>query len=73
MFCACFMHFRSMRLVAYRQWTWWIHGKLGKRNRKVIPACVVAAVRKAYPEADPARYRGFEEAGEDEEEVTWPG
>ena len=37
----CFFNFpRTWRLAAYRQFTWWAHGALGKKNRQVIPACV---------------------------------
>jgi hypothetical protein len=38
------------RWVAYRQFTWWIYeGKIGRKNRKVIPACAVAQIRKEFP------------------------
>ena len=30
--------FRSYRYAAYRQFTWWVHGWLGKKVRRVIPA-----------------------------------
>ena len=61
----------SLRVVAYRQYTWFIHGFLGKWVRKVIPACALAAICKEYPEADADAYHGFEEAGDDD--GGWPG
>lgn len=48
----------SFRKAAYRQYTLWKYGKLGKGNRRIIPACVVIMVRKAYPAAD-GIYMGF--------------
>ncbi|XP_074658639.1 uncharacterized protein LOC141911549 [Tubulanus polymorphus] len=36
---------KSMRLAAYRQFILWIYDRLGKHNRQVIPACVVAKIR----------------------------
>ena len=43
---------RSYRLAAYHQFTNWTYNFLGKGNRKVVPACVVNAVRQQFPEAD---------------------
>ncbi|CAH1248556.1 P2RX7 [Branchiostoma lanceolatum] len=54
---------RTYRLQAYRQVTNWLHGRLGKRVRRVIPSCVVWAVREAYPE-DSGQYTGFLEGDE---------
>ena len=34
---------------------------LGKKRRRVIPACVVKTIRKAFPEESDA-YTGFREA-----------
>lgn len=48
----------SFRKAAYRQFILWRHGKLGKGNRRVCPACVVRAVRFAYPAPDGV-YMGF--------------
>ena len=58
-----------MRLVAYRQYTWWIHGHLGRRIRIAIPSCAVSAIRDVYPEAYPGSYRGVE----DGEDSGYPG
>ena len=35
--------------AAYCQYVWWIYGKLGRKRRKVIPACVVVAIQKEFP------------------------
>lgn len=61
---------RSLRLAAYFQFTWWVHGYLGRGNRRVIPSCVVSAIRERYPEAS-GEYQGFQEADLDEE-AFWP-
>ncbi|XP_078366725.1 P2X purinoceptor 7-like [Oculina patagonica] len=55
------MQNRNYRYAAYRQYVWWVYGKLGRKRRKVIPACVVLAIRKQFPEAD-GTYTGFKEA-----------
>ena len=49
---------RKWRLAAYRQFTWWVHGVLGKKNRRVISACVVNAIRREFPE-ESGYYEGF--------------
>ena len=51
------------RFQAYRQVTYWLHERLGKSIRRVIPSCVVKAIRTAYPEAS-GQYRGFLEVDE---------
>ncbi|XP_060085557.1 P2X purinoceptor 7-like [Ylistrum balloti] len=40
---------RMYRLVAYRRFIRWTWKRLGKKNRKVIPACAVAAIHRAFP------------------------
>ncbi|CAH1276890.1 Hypp9418 [Branchiostoma lanceolatum] len=54
---------RTYRLQACRQVTYWLHGRLGKRVRRIIPSCVVWAVREAYPE-DSGQYTGYLEGDE---------
>ena len=65
-------NYRALRLAAY---TWGIHGHLGRYQRRVIPTCVLSAIRKAFSEKDPPVYRDFEEAKnpEDFELPYWPG
>ena len=50
-----------MALAAYRQFTWWEHGVLGKNRRRIVPACVVTAIRKTFSE-ESGNYVGFREA-----------
>ena len=52
---------RSLRLAAYRAFVYWVWGKLGHKNRRPIPACVVKSIREAYPEPSGV-YEGFHEA-----------
>ncbi|XP_049522492.1 uncharacterized protein LOC125945007 [Dermacentor silvarum] len=40
---------RRYRYTAYRQFARWVWHWLGRGNRKVLPSCVVAAVRDAFP------------------------
>ena len=43
---------QSYRKAAYRQYTLWKFGKLGRGNRKILPSCVVIVIRQAYPAPD---------------------
>ena len=45
-------------MAAYRQFIHWTYSRLGRGIRRVIPSCVVAAVRREFPEADGV-YTGF--------------
>ena len=49
------------RSAAYKSFIYWIYGKLGRNNRRVVPACAVTAIRARFPEED-GRYEGFHEA-----------
>ncbi|XP_033115925.1 P2X purinoceptor 7-like [Anneissia japonica] len=52
---------RLYRYAAYRSFTWWVYGKLGRKRRKVIPTCAVHAIRHQFPEAD-QNYEGYHDA-----------
>lgn len=55
--CSFILHFFSRyRYTAYRQFVRWIWVWLGRRNRKVLPSCVVNEIRNAFPSE---RYAGF--------------
>ena len=47
--------------AAYRQFTWWVHGILGKKNRRILLACVVQVIRKEFP-VESGEYMGFRAA-----------
>lgn len=49
---------QSYRKAAYRQYTLWKYGKLGRGNRRVLPSCVVTMIRHSYPAPD-GRYMGY--------------
>ncbi|XP_062602661.1 uncharacterized protein LOC134264381 [Saccostrea cucullata] len=44
------------RYLAYRRFTRWIWHILGKKRRKIIPACVVSKIRQTFPSES---YAGF--------------
>lgn len=48
----------ARRYVAYRQFTVWIHGKCGYKDRRNIPQCVTKRIKEAFSSTI---YRGFEE------------
>ena len=65
--------FRSSRYAAYRQFCWWVHARLGKGVRKIIPACVVSKIRETYPSKD-GIYTGFKEGDMvSETRCSWVG
>ncbi|CAH2222882.1 Hypothetical predicted protein [Pelobates cultripes] len=49
---------RQMRKTAYRGFTTWIHGYLGRKNRRPIPSCAVHAIRTHFPDPENS-YVGF--------------
>lgn len=56
----------NSRFHAYRNYIDFIYGYLGKKNRKVIPACVVGHIRTKWPDSDHI-YMGYKQAvGQDE-------
>ncbi|XP_065191770.1 P2X purinoceptor 7-like [Sycon ciliatum] len=61
---------RSLRYAAYRQYTLFIHGKLGRHVRCRIPSCAVNVIRAKYPNPEGEPYQGFREA--EDEPVQWP-
>ncbi|XP_057310668.1 uncharacterized protein LOC130648668 [Hydractinia symbiolongicarpus] len=64
---------RSYRYAAYRQFCWFIHTRLGRSVRRVIPACVVTMIRQEYPSPD-GKYVGFcEVTGVSEVDFSWSG
>nr|XP_054750630.1 P2X purinoceptor 7-like [Lytechinus pictus] len=60
----------SYRYSAYRLFTYWIHGLLGRGVRKVIPSCAVLKIHSIYPAADGV-YTGFS-IGDDGEQQMVP-
>lgn len=57
----------NYRYYAYRSYIDFIHGYLGPRRRKVIPACVVTHIRSKWPDEN-GQYTGFKNLDEDSEE-----
>ena len=43
---------KNYRFAAYKQFIWWVYGKLGRGVRKRIPSCVMWAIREIYPSGD---------------------
>ncbi|XP_070550697.1 P2X purinoceptor 7-like [Ptychodera flava] len=54
---------KQYRLAAYRQFIAWGHSwqRLGQGVRKVVPSCVVTAIRNKYPKGDGEDCIGFKE------------
>jgi hypothetical protein len=49
-----------LRWTAYRQFTLWIHGRLGRFSRIPVPACVVHTIWTTFPD-EHGVYEGFHE------------
>ena len=64
------MYFRNYRYAAYRQYVWWIYGRLGRRHRTIILSCVVSIIRKEFPEAD-GNYTGFKDPSVTEADLAF--
>ncbi|XP_029849630.2 P2X purinoceptor 7 [Ixodes scapularis] len=39
---------QTLRFVAYKQFTRWMWKRLGRNNRRVLPACVVSRIREEF-------------------------
>ena len=48
----CFIYRRTYRYAAYRQFTWWVHDRLGRHVRRVIPSCAVSRIWAEFEEED---------------------
>ena len=53
---------KSLRYAGYRQYTWWVHNRLGRGVRKVIPSCAIWAIRDTHPADGNSAYVPFQEA-----------
>ena len=61
---ALLLSFRNYRYASHKHFTWWIHSRLGKGVRKVIPSSVMWSIRKNYPSENSAE-RDFKQAEND--------
>ncbi|XP_066917037.1 uncharacterized protein [Clytia hemisphaerica] len=52
----------TWRYAGYRQFAWWVHKRLGKHIRRVIPSCTICRIRAEFEDPN-ANYTQFE--GED--------
>ena len=64
MLSTVFLYYRSYRYASYRQYILWMFDRLGKGNRRVIPSCVIWAIRNCFPE-DNDNYVNYEEGKKD--------
>lgn len=55
---------RNYRFHCYRAYINYIHGKLGRFNREIIPACIVSLIRDQWSE-ESGEYVGFTQVDED--------
>ena len=54
----------ARRYIAYRQFTSWVRGRCGYKERRCIPQCATKKIRQTFPSEK--GYRGYEEASESE-------
>ena len=57
-----YIYFRFLRVVAYRQFTRFVHGYI-KVKRLPLPACTYHAIRNAFKEKDDD-FKGYEDLEE---------
>ena len=53
---------KSLRYAGYRHHAWWVHNRLGRGIRRVIPSCTIRDIRDAFPELGEVSYVPFQEA-----------
>ncbi|XP_014676347.1 PREDICTED: P2X purinoceptor 7-like [Priapulus caudatus] len=46
------------RYIAYRRFVTWTYHRLGRKNRRVLPSCVVSRIRAQW-ESEDFNYKGF--------------
>ena len=59
---------KNYRHHAYREYVEYIHGLLGKHNRKVIPSCVVWYIRGRWPDPH-GNYTGYKPGSDEVEDI----
>ena len=58
----------ALGFARYKQYISWVHNRLGKDVRKVIPACTMKEIRKNYPSKD-GKYIPVMESTKDENRI----
>ena len=61
----CLWLFKSYRFAGYKQFSWWIHNRLGKGVRRIIPSCALWSICQKSPSAN-GSYIPFKESHDDE-------
>ena len=59
---------KAYRFAGYKQYTFWVHNRLGKGIRMVIPSCAVWRIRNKFSSKD-NKYVPFTESIEDEKRL----
>lgn len=54
---------REIRFELYREATRFLHGFLGKGNRRQLPLCVIGEIHDLYPAEKGTKYTGFKATG----------